>query len=365
MDVTWRRRRQTDRGEHAMSVRAFLRSAAAALAALCVATAVHAADPVKIRFVLNWKYQGPQAWFFVAQYKGYFKAEGLDVQMDQGEGSGAAVTRVASKAYDMGFGDINALTVFAAQHPDDSPKAVFMVYGNSPFSIYSLKDKGFTSPKQLEGKTLGAPVDDAPFKLFPAFAKAAGIDASKVKWKHMQPSLREQMLVRGEVDAISGYINTVWFSLRKIYPNPGDKVNIMKYSDYGLDLYSNAIIVSKDFIQAHPQAVAGFLRALAKGFQDVLADPGMGVDAALKRQPLLDRRIELENLIATVNIEMFSPESKRIGVGDVDDAHLKKGIGIVVDSYELKRTPAPDEVFTRQFLPARELRNIHELKTPE
>jgi NitT/TauT family transport system substrate-binding protein len=345
-----------------MSIRAFLRTIAATLAVMSVACTAYGAEPVKIRFVLNWKYQGPQAWFFVAQDKGYFKAEGLDVQMDQGEGSGAAVTRVASKAYDIGFGDMSALTVFAAQHPDDSPKAVFMLYGNSPYSIYSMKDKNITSPKQLEGKTLGAPVDDAPFKLFPAFAKAAGIDASKVKWKHMQPSLREQMLVRGEVDAVSGYINTVWFSLRKIYPNPGEHVNIMKYSNYGLDLYSNAIIVSREFIQQHPEAVRGFVRAIAKGFQDVLANPGMGVDAALKRQPLLDRKIELENLIATVNVEMFSPESQRIGIGDVDDAHLKKGIGIVVEAYDLKRTPAGQDVFTREFLPARDLRNIHELK---
>ena len=109
-----------------MSIRTLLRKALLTLAAASIATAAHAADPVKIRFILNWKYQGPQAWFFVAQDKGYFKAEGLDVQMDQGEGSGAAVTRVASKAYDIGFGDINALTVFAAQHPEDSPKAVFM-----------------------------------------------------------------------------------------------------------------------------------------------------------------------------------------------------------------------------------------------
>ena len=345
-----------------MLTRNFLRIALLCAAAVSFTTASYAADPVKIRFILNWKYQGPQAWFFVAQDKGYFKAEGLDVQMDQGEGSGAAVTRVASRAYDIGFGDINALTVFAAQHPEDSPKAVFMLYGVSPFTIYSMKDKNITSPKQLEGKTLGAPVDDAPFKLFPAFAKATGIDAKKVNWKHMQPSLREQMLVRGDVDAVSGYINTVWFSLRKIYKDPGEKVNVMKYSDFGLNLYSNAIIVSKDFIQKNPKAVAGFLRAISKGFEDVLADPSMGVEAALKRQPLLDPQIELENLIATVNIEIASPESKKIGIGDVDDARLKKGIDVVVDAYDLKRTPAPDEVFTREFLPPRDRRNVHELK---
>jgi len=69
-----------------MSIRTLLRKALLTLAAASIATAAHAADPVKIRFILNWKYQGPQAWFFVAQDKGYFKAEGLDVQMDQGEG---------------------------------------------------------------------------------------------------------------------------------------------------------------------------------------------------------------------------------------------------------------------------------------
>ena len=86
---------------------------------------------------------------------------------------------------------------------------------------------------------------------------------------------------------------------------------MMEYSDFGLNLYSNAIIVSKDFIQKNPKAVAGFLRAISKGFEDVFADPSMGVEAALKRQPLLDPQIELENLIATVNIEIASPESKR------------------------------------------------------
>ena len=342
--------------------RKFLSVGLLCAAAMSFATTSYAQDPVKIRFILNWKYQGPQAWFFLAQDKGYFKAEGLDVQMDQGEGSGAAVTRVASRAYDIGFGDINALTVFAAKNPNDSPKAVFMIYGVSPFSIYSMKDKNITSPKQLEGKTLGAPVDDAPFKLFPAFAKATGIDPKKVTWKHMQPSLREQMLVRGEVDAVSGYVNTVWFSLRKIYKDPGEKVSRMKYSDFGLNLYSNSIIVSKDFLEKNPKAVAGFLRAIAKGFQDVLANPNEGVDAALKRQPLLNREIELENLIATVNVEMFSPESQKIGIGDVDDARLKKGIDVVVNAYELNRTPAPNEVFTREFLPPRNMRNVHELK---
>ena len=92
------------------------------LAVLCLAAiaalgggAAQAADPLKVRFILNWKFQGPQAWFFLADDKGYFKQAGIDIQLDQGAGSGAAVPKVASTAYDAGFGDINAITRFAAK----------------------------------------------------------------------------------------------------------------------------------------------------------------------------------------------------------------------------------------------------------
>ena len=65
--------------------------------------------------MLNWKYQGPQGLFFLAEDRGYFKAEGLEVTIDQGNGSGAAVPLVANGTYDVGFGDINALIELAGQ----------------------------------------------------------------------------------------------------------------------------------------------------------------------------------------------------------------------------------------------------------
>jgi len=58
--------------------------------------------------VLNWKYQGPQGWFFLADDKGYFKAEGLEVQIDQGDGSATPIPKVASGTYDNRLRDINA-----------------------------------------------------------------------------------------------------------------------------------------------------------------------------------------------------------------------------------------------------------------
>src|SRR5258708_12218965 len=86
----------------------------------------------RIKLVLNWKYEGPQGMFFLAQDRGYFKQEGLDVTFDQGNGSAAALPQVANGAYDMGFGDINALLELAAKKPDEAPIRLFMLYHPPP-----------------------------------------------------------------------------------------------------------------------------------------------------------------------------------------------------------------------------------------
>ena len=155
------------------------RSSLLALAG-ALALATPAAAQTKLKFVLNWKYQGPQGWFFLAEDKGYFKAEGLEVQIDQGDGSAAAVPKVASGAYDIGFGDINALIDFASKKPDDAPVAVYVMYNRPPFTVAVKADSPIKTPKDFEGKTLGGAANDGALKLFPAFAKLAKIDASKV-----------------------------------------------------------------------------------------------------------------------------------------------------------------------------------------
>jgi NitT/TauT family transport system substrate-binding protein len=312
-----------------------------------------AAAQTPIRMVLNWKYEGAQAWFFLAQDRGYFKAEGLDVTIDQGEGSAASIPKVAAGAYQAGFGDTNALIDLAAKRPDDAPVAVFMLYNTPPFTLVVKSDSPIRNPKDLEGKTIGGPANDGALKLFPAFAKIAKVDASKVNITNMAPNLREQMLSRGQIDAAFGYVTTVTFSAKAMGLDPAKDLRFIRYGDHGMDLYSNAVFFSRTLVKEKPEAVRGFVKALNRAIRDVIADPDAGMDAVMKREPLLKREVEKEKLLTTLRNDMSHPEIARIGLGDIDEARMQRAIDIVADANQLPRKPAVGEVFDRSFMPPR------------
>jgi NitT/TauT family transport system substrate-binding protein len=322
--------------------------AAVALSAPLAAPA--AAQTTKLKMVLNWKYQGPQGMFFIAQDKGYLKAEGLEVQMDQGNGSGAAVPLVANGTYDIGFGDINALIELAARKPDDAPIAVYVMFNQPPFTVAVKSDSPIKSPKDFEGKTLGGAANDGALKLFPAFCKLAKIDCTRIKITNFQPNLREQMLMQGQVDGVFGFVNTIRFSA-KLMGVQESQLRFINYGTYGMDLYSNAIIVSKKLVRDNPKAVEGLVRAINKGLVDSLKDLDGAVAAVAKREPLIKVPIEKERFVQTLKDEMNHPEIAKIGLGNVDIERLKKSIDILVEANILPRTPAVTEIFTPAFLP--------------
>ena len=331
-------------------LRSALLALTAALAFSALAAAPAAAQTTKLKLVLNWKYQGPQGMFFVADDKGYFKQEGLEVTLDQGNGSGAAVPLVANGTYDVGFGDINALIELAAKKPEDAPIAVYVMFNQPPFTVAVKSGSPIRTPKDFEGKTLGGAANDGALKLFPALCKLAKIDCAKVNITNMQPNLREQMLMNGQVDGVFGYVNTIRFSA-KLMGVEDSQLRFINYGDYGMDLYSNAIIVSKKLVKENPKAVAGLVRAINRGLIDSLKDIDASVAAVAKREALIKIPVEKERFIQTLKDEMNHPEIARIGLGNVDPERLKKSIDILVDASGLPRTPAVSEIFTPAFLP--------------
>ena len=156
----------------------------------------------------------------------------------------------------------------------------------------------------------------------------------------------------GSEMCIRDSVTTVSFSAKGMGLDPAKDLRFIRYGDYGMDLYSNAVFFSKSFVKDNPKAVAGFVKALNRAVKEVIANPDAGVDYAIKREPLLKRDVEKEKLLATLKNDMSHPEIARIGLGDVDDARLKKDIAIVVEANALPRTPEPGEIFDRSFLPA-------------
>jgi NitT/TauT family transport system substrate-binding protein len=312
--------------------------------------ATPAAAQTKLKMVLNWKFQGPQGMFFLADDRGYFKAEGIEMTIDQGNGSGAGVPLVANGTYDVAFGDINALIELAAKKPDDAPIAVYVMFNQPPFTVAVKADSPIKSPKDFEGKTLGGAANDGALKLFPALCKITKIDCTKVNITNMQPNLREQMLMQGQVDGVFGYVNTIRFSARLIGIKD-DQLRYINYGDYGMDLYSNAIIVSKKLVKENPKVVEGLVRAINKGLIDSLKDLDAAVAAVAKREPLIKVSVEHERFVQTLKDEMNHPEIATIGLGNVNPERLKKSIDILVEANNLPRTPAVSEIFTPAFLP--------------
>ncbi|MCX8200678.1 MAG: ABC transporter substrate-binding protein [Candidatus Caldarchaeum sp.] len=310
-----------------------------------------------VKFVLDWAISGPQAPFIVALEKGYFAQEGLAVTMDRGYGSADAVTKVASGVYQLGYGSLDVLIEFNAKNPGQELVAVYMVLNSPPYSVLTLKNKGINSPKDLEGKKIGAPEGDAPRRLFPVFAKATGIDPTKVTWVSMTPALREPSLVQGEVDAITGFYYSGYLNLLALKVNPDDVV-AFKYKDYGVELYGNAIIAKKEFIEKNPDAVAKFVKAVNRAFKEVLSDPDKAVDFVKLRDPLIDRELELRRLKLAISDNMVNDEVRRLGLGAVDKGRLERTIKNVVEAFNLPRTPSVNDVFTDRFLPPKEERTI-------
>ena len=326
-------------------------SAAAALPSAFAQTAT------KLKFQLDWRFEGPSALFLTGQAKGYYQAEALDVTIDAGNGSGGTVGRVASGAYDMGFADLSAVMEFLGNNAGSKVQAVFLLYSATPATVFSLKKSNINKPADLMGKKLGAPVFDAGRKAFPVFAKANKIDLSKITWQSMDPPLRETMLVRGEVDAITGFSFTSFLNLIARGAKEED-IMMMPYPQHGVDLYSNVVIVNTDFAEKNPAAVKGFLRALCKSVKDTVADPAGAIVNVKARDGLIDVALETRRLKLAIDSVVVTAEAKKNGIGVVDDTRLQRQMGQLADAFSMKSVPGSRIVFDNKFMPDAAVRKV-------
>jgi NitT/TauT family transport system substrate-binding protein len=330
----------------------------AAAAVLALALATPAAAQTSIKFSLDGRIEGPEALFLLPQDKGYFKAEGLDVAVDDAVSPLDPITRVAAGSYDIGFADINALIRYRDQHPAAPIKTVFIVYNKPPYAIVARKSRGISEPKQLEGKKLGAPPAGSTFAQWPLFAKLNDIDATKVTIETIGIPVRAPMLAAGQIDAALGASFRLYVDLKDRGVQVSDIV-LMPMADYGLKLYGNAIIVNSKFAADKPDAVKAFLRALLRGIKETIRRPQEAVDSILKRDDGAKREVELERLRMAIRDNILTAEVRAHGFGAVELTRLAESIDQLALVHTFKVKPKAEDVFDASFLPPADERRVN------
>ena len=333
------------------------RPACLVAAAFALLAAAPAAAQTSIKFSLDGRLEGPEALFLVPQDKGYFKAAGLDVAIDDAASPLEPITRVANGGYDMAFADINALIRYRDQNPSAPSKVVFMVYNKPAYAVVTRKSRGITEPKQLEGKKLGAPPAGSTFAQWPLFAKLNNIDVSKVTIENIGIPVRAPMLAAGQIDAALGSSFRLYVDL-KDRGVPIDDIVLMTMANYGLKLYGNAIIVNAKFAAEKPDAVKAFLHAFLKGLKDTIRRPAEAVDAIARRDDGAKKEVELERLRMAIRDNIITPEVRANGLGAVEMSRLEESIEQIALVHSFKARPKPEDIFDASFLPPADERRI-------
>ncbi|TFL18799.1 ABC transporter substrate-binding protein [Jannaschia formosa] len=311
----------------------------------------------QVPFALDWKFEGPSAAYFAAIDNGHFAEAGLEVEVTAGQGSLDAIPKVATGAFPFGFADINSLIKFLDQNPDAPVTAVMMIYDKPPFAVVGRKSQGISGVDDLEGSVLGAPPPDGAWAQFPIFAAENDLDMDTITVEPVGFPTREPMLASGEVDSVTGFSFSSYLNLVRLGV-PEDDLTTILMADHGVDLYGNAIIVNTDFAEANPEVVTGFLTAIAKGWADVIADPAMGAQAVIDRNPAADLELEQQRLQLSIDANVLTPWVQENGLGGIDPDRMANALEQTKLVYEFQNEPDMDAIFDDSYLPPAEERML-------
>ena len=333
--------------------------AASASATAIAAVPVLAQTPAlaKLKFTLDWARQGPNAYVDLGKEKGFFRDVGIDVSIDRGFGSGRVPTDIAAGTYDMGQGDIGPIIKFMAQNPESDLVAVAIWGDKSLMGVTVRSDSAIKTPKDFEGKTLAAPETDGGRQLFPAFAKANGIDMAKINWMTVTSDLREPMLVQKRADGITGAVTSTSMSLKNIGMDVPQQ-RILMYRDFNVELYGYCFLTTRKFLAANPAVVRGALKALFKSLIYANNNRAEAITVLKKVEPLTDVAIETERQAISFDRMVLSDYVSKNGLSVVDPARLTRVIRTIEDAYGLPPKLTPANVYTDAFLPTLAERKI-------
>ena len=302
-----------------------------------------------VRMMLDWIIQGTHAPFFVAQQKGYFKDNGINVAIDPGKGAGNVAVSVASNVYNFGWVDLPTMIKFNAQNPNSPLIAVYISFDDTAMAVITLKSKNYRKPADLNGARIAGGPGTAVHDTISILLKAANAENVKINWLPVQPQLFGPMVARGEADGTAGFTNSnipalleMGIKLEDIYP--------IRYADFGADLYGLALVTTKKYAEENPEVVRGMVKALNKGTIDTIKDPDGALKIMKSRDAMMKDQIEKVRLDIALGLTNTKWVQEN-GLSVVQPDRLKKTIDSVVGAFSLPNAPAPEQVYTDKFLP--------------
>lgn len=341
----------------AFSRRAFISTIASASS--LAAPSVWSQSPGKLtplKFTLDFRITGQTAPFFLAQSKGYYKDEGLDVTIDVGAGSVTTITRIASGVYQLGLGDISSLVEFNAQNPGTPlVQAVYQYYNRAPFVIIGRKDRGISEDfRSLEGKKIAAAAVESTRRAWPMVARKLRLKNDLFAWSTTDFSSRDNVMVRGDVDGATYFHDSAISLFARMKP---EELAVLQYANAGVNLYGNAILASSNLIAQNPKVIEAFLRATNRAIVETFANPAPAIAAVKQREPFLDEKVELERWRITSQY-VGAGDTRSHGLGDIRKLLLEQQVDEVVEVFGLKNRPSADALFNLTMLPAKAERII-------
>ena len=308
------------------------------------------AETKNVKLMMDWIIQGTHAPFFIAQQRGYFKDAGVNVDaIDAGKGATNVAVSVAGGAYQFGWVDLPSMIRFNAINPSSPLIAVYISFDDTPLAVVTRADAGIRKPADLNGKKIAGGPGTAVHDTISILLKAAHAENVNVDWVNVQPQLFGPMLKRGDVDGTGGFTNSnvpaaldVGFQLKDLF--------VLKYSDFGANMYGLTLVTTKKFADENPETVRGVVAALNHGTKDTIADPDAALAIMKERDPMMKMDIEKVRLALALELTKTDHVVEN-GLSVVDPKKLQFTIDAINDAYKLPVEPDPATVYSEKFLP--------------
>lgn len=315
-------------------------SAAVAAAALATSPAMAQQE---LDFVLNWVPGGDHAPYYYAKQLGWYAKEGIELNLEPGKGSALATQKVGAGANPIGLADMAGVLVAKGKGADTV--AVYNVYANSPQGMYWLKSSGIHGVKDFPGKKIGNPAADGARVMWPALAKANGVDTKSVTWVNIDANGKLAALKARSVD-----ITTSFYNLHHVFQRElGDDMGFLAWRDAGLNPYGNSIIVNAKFLEANRPLIGKFVKVTQRAFAECVEKPEPCVQALVDANGALKFDNELANW-KLVEVLMSDKFSREVALGIHEDKRMHDDYELVREYVGLDRTFDVKTVYTNEFL---------------